>query len=89
MYVTGDGQDSVPRFDVSLTNGVPFSLMFIFVHISRFSFSGATNARAHLAWVVTRPVRQTARNRLKIGVRREGTVSDDILVSQRLNRTDG
>ena len=38
MYVTGDGQDSVPRFDVSLTNGVPFSLMFIFVHISRFSF---------------------------------------------------
>ena len=27
MYVTGDGQDSVPRFDISLTNGVPFSLM--------------------------------------------------------------
>jgi hypothetical protein len=28
-------------------------------------------------------------NRLKIGARREGTVSDDILETQRLPRTDG
>ena len=45
--------------------------------------------RAHLAWGSTRPVRQTARNRLKIGARREGTVSDDMLETQRLPRTDG
>ena len=53
-----------------------------------FPFSGH-NAHAHLAWGVTRPVRQTARNRLKIGVRREGTVSDDILETRRLPLTDG
>ena len=47
------------------------------------------NASAHLAWVVTRPGCQTARNRLKIGARREGTVSDDILESHCPTRTDG
>ena len=57
--------------------------------ISYFPFFRSHNERAHLAWVVTRPVRQTARNRLKIGARREGTVSDDILETRRLPRTDG
>ena len=51
--------------------------------------TGLTNARAHLAWVVTGSGCQTARNRLKIGARREGTVSDDILETRRLTRTDG
>ena len=37
----------------------------------------------------TRPVCQTARNRLKIGARREGTVPGDILETRRLPRTDG
>ena len=45
--------------------------------------------RAHLAWGSTRPVRQTARKRLKIGARREGTVSDDIPETRRLTRTGG
>jgi hypothetical protein len=51
--------------------------------------TGLTNARAHLAWGSTRQVRQTAQSRLKIGARREGTVSDDLLESRRLTRTDG
>ena len=38
-------------------------------------------ARAHLAWGATGPVGQTARNRLKIGVRREGTLSNQLLES--------
>jgi hypothetical protein len=54
-----------------------------------FSVFRSHNARAHLAWVVTGSGRQTARNRLKIGARREGTVSDDILETRRLTRTDG
>ena len=54
-----------------------------------FSVFLSNNARAHLAWVVTGSGRQTARNRLKIGARREGTVSDDILETRRLPRTDG
>ena len=45
--------------------------------------------RAHLAWGATGPVGQTARNRLKIGVRREGTVSNGLLETRRLTRTDG
>ena len=46
-------------------------------------------ARAHMAWGATGPVGQTARNRLKIGVRREGTVSNGLLETRRLPRTDG
>ena len=46
-------------------------------------------ARAHLALGATGPVGQTSRNRLKIGVRREGTVSNQLLETQRLPRTDG
>ena len=34
-------------------------------------------------------LRRPAQNRLKIGVRREGTVSNNILETQRLPRTDG
>ena len=59
---------------------LPFSLLPLF----RSHF-----ARAHLAWGATGPVGQTARNRLKIGPRREGTVSNGLLESQRLTRTDG
>ena len=65
-----------------MTDVIDFLTFFSFV-------SGATTERAHLAWGVTRPGCQTARNRLKIGARREGTVSDDILETQRLPRTDG
>ena len=53
-----------------------------------FPFSGH-NARAHMALGARLALRQTARNRLKIGARREGTVSDDILETQRLHRTRG
>ena len=63
-------------------------VIYNYVKGSRFSFSGATT-RAHLAWGLTGSVRQTARNRLKIGARREGTVSDDILETRRPNRTGG
>ena len=42
-----------------------------------------------LAWGATGPVGQTVRNRLKIGVRREGTVSNDHLETQSLTHTDG
>ena len=65
-----------------------FVFNFTFL-ISYFPFFRSHNARAHLAWVVTGSVRQTARNRLKIGARREGTVSDDILETRRLPRTGG
>ena len=34
-------------------------------------------------------LRRPAQNRLKIGVRREGTVSNNILETRRLPRTDG
>ena len=34
-------------------------------------------------------LRRPSRNRLKIGVRREGTVSNGLLEARRLNRTDG
>jgi hypothetical protein len=54
-----------------------------------FFVSRRHNARAHLAWDATGPVCQTARNRLKIGAHRECIVSDDILETQRLPRTDG
>ena len=47
------------------------------------------NPRAHLAWGATGSVSQTAQNRLKPGPHREDTVSDDLLESQRLPRTDG
>ena len=49
----------------------------------------ASQRSAHLAWGATGPVGQTARNRLKIGVRREGTVSNQLLETRRLIRTDG
>ena len=55
------------------------SLLFL-----SFLFSGVTIMERPLAWGSTGSVRQTARNRLKIGVRREGTVSDDILETRRL-----
>ena len=80
----------VCRCDKSLT----FHYFFSFYIVRNFDSSHhdiyfLRTTRAHLAWVVTRSVRQTARNRLKIGARREGTVSDDILETRRLPRTDG
>ena len=45
-------------------------------------------ARAHMAWGARVALRRPSRNRLKIGVRRESTVSNQLLESQRLTRTD-
>ena len=42
-----------------------------------------------MAWGARVALRRPPRNRLKIGVRGEGTVSDDILETRRLLRTDG
>lgn len=47
------------------------------------------NSRAHLAWGAGLALCRPQRNRLKIGLRREGTVSDDLLETRRLTRTDG
>ena len=47
------------------------------------------NSRAHKPLAARLALRRPPRNRLKIGVRREGTVSDDILETWRLPRTDG
>ena len=46
-------------------------------------------ARAHMAWGARVALRRPARNRLKIVVRREGTVSNQLLESRRLTRQDG
>ena len=62
-----------------MPNVIDFITFFLF---------GVTS-RAHLAWGATGPVDQTARNRLNIRERREGTVSNDLLESRRLTRTDG
>jgi len=42
-----------------------------------------------LAWGAGLALCRPQRNRLKIGLRREGTVSDDLLETRRLTRTDG
>ena len=42
-----------------------------------------------MAWGARVALRQPPRNRLKLGARREGTVSDDLLESWRLPRKDG
>ena len=42
-----------------------------------------------MAWGARVALRRPPRNRLKLGARREGTVSDDILEARRLTRTDG
>ena len=47
------------------------------------------NARAHMAWGTRVALRRPSQNRLKIGVRREGTVSNQLLETRRLTRTDG
>ena len=58
MYIVCDDEWITPiKYDRDILN-FPFCL-----------FSGATTERAHLAWGVTRSGCQTARNRLKIGVR--------------------
>ena len=47
------------------------------------------NARAHMAWGARVALRRPSQNRLKIAERIEGTVSNNILETQRLPRTDG
>ena len=42
-----------------------------------------------MAWGARVALRRPSRNRLKIGVRREGTVSNGLLETRRLTRTDG
>ena len=54
-----------------------------------FPFPGAPQRGAHMAWGARVALRRPPRNRLNIGARREGTVSDDILETRRLTRTDG
>ena len=39
------------------------------------------NARAHMAWGTRVALRRPSQNRLKIGVRREGTLLSDLLES--------
>ena len=45
---------------------------------------GHNAARIHLPLAARHALRRPPRNRLKIGVRREGTVSDDLLETRRL-----
>ena len=42
-----------------------------------------------MAWGARVALRRPTRNRLKIGLLKEGTVSDDIFEARRLTRTDG
>ena len=49
----------------------------------------ASQRGAHIAWGARVALRRPSRNRLKIGVRREGTVSNQLLETRRLTRTDG
>ena len=42
-----------------------------------------------MAWGTRVALRRPSQNRLKIGVRREGTVSNQLLETRRLTRTDG
>ena len=61
---------------------VIFTFLFCLFFRSHF-------ARAHMAWGARVALRRPSRNRLKIGVRREGTVSNQLLETRRLTRTDG
>ena len=61
---------------------VIFTFLFCLFFRSHF-------ARAHMAWGARVALRRPSRNRLKIGVRREGTVSNGLLETRRLTRTDG
>ena len=80
------GRPPTPKniFSLSLTH----SVIHFCSHLTFSVFRSHNGARASCLGR-NRPVRQTARNRLKIGARREGTVSDDILETRRLPRTDG
>ena len=44
---------------------------------------------AHVPWGARVALRRRAQNRLQIGVRREGTVLDDIVETYRSTRMDG
>jgi len=56
---------------------------------SRLETRVTTNARAHLAWGAGLALRRPQRDRLKISLRKEGTVLDELLETRRLTRTDG
>ena len=64
---------------------IPFAILnFPFCLFFRSHF-----ARAHMAWGARVALRRPSRNRLKIGVRREGTVSNQLLETRRLTCTGG
>ena len=69
-------------------NKTLFIYFFAFISVFDTIFHLATRS-AHMALGARLTLRRPSQNRLKLGVRREGTVSNHLLESRRLPRTDG